>query len=182
MIVNTFQLGVTFSNQPSFVMLNTPIKFSFDFINPPTTNGYLPERERRKCPSVIGLKSLEFLVHGLAPMGMFGSFCITVRLQNSRQLCNEGLILRREPLIGQIIRKRIPCTRTRMRGVGEGQRNSRTNIIMELSRRNSDATGMAQRSRGCSGRLGRWWTRVQRESRPTRKNRDLVKPVSSRGG
>jgi hypothetical protein len=75
-------LTASLGYQPGFVTVNCAVGIILDFKNSFTTNGAFVSRGRNQTPSLISMKCLDFLLHGVSPFGVLK--CLRKRERLSR--------------------------------------------------------------------------------------------------
>jgi hypothetical protein len=69
LVVDPHTLLETTSDETDFIPNSNTVETRFGSENPADCDGFLANRERRKCPGLIGLKIIVFGLHGRLPIG-----------------------------------------------------------------------------------------------------------------
>ena len=91
-IINAFDLAVALRNQPGFVALDGPIGFKFDLVHPFAPYRAFVRWVRNKGPSMIGLKSVDFMFHGSTPLWILDSLQESGRLLDNGDVSDKGFM------------------------------------------------------------------------------------------
>ena len=68
-IVDACNLIIPFGDKASLISIDSAVRMKFRLENPRTTNGSCPKGEISDIQTVVGLQSLNILLHFLAPFG-----------------------------------------------------------------------------------------------------------------
>lgn len=84
-----WKLSVAFGYKTRLVALNSAIREKFSFKNPTAAHNVLMHRSRNKRPSMVVMKSLDFIMHGCHSFGMMGSRFKSSRFAKGHQRVKE---------------------------------------------------------------------------------------------